>query len=84
MVDESTNSVSASIDEQRHLLVEETEKAQNHGLGNLLSRRVSSIRDLLLGEEQKGERLKFFALQMGLPHDLVVAHFKVTLPSPPV
>lgn len=45
-------------------------------------RRVGSIRDLLLGERQDGERLKYFAWQMGLPHDLVVEQFQVCIAPP--
>lgn len=43
-------------------------------------RRVSSIRRLFLGATKDGERLKHFAEQMGLPHNVVVTHFQV--PSP--
>lgn len=45
-------------------------------------RRVGSIRDLLLGERQDGERLKYFAWQMGLPHDLIVEQFQVRIAPP--
>lgn len=45
-------------------------------------RRVGSIRDLLLGERQDGERLNYFAWQMGLPHDLVVEQFQVCIAPP--
>lgn len=41
-------------------------------------RRVSSVRQLLLGAATRGgERLAYFSRQMGLPHDAVVAYFEV-------
>lgn len=40
-------------------------------------RRVSSVRGLFLGVAKEGERLANFSRQMGLPHDIVVAHFRV-------
>lgn len=40
-------------------------------------RRVSSVRELFLGVAKEGERLANFSRQMGLPHDIVVAHFRV-------
>ena len=40
-------------------------------------RRASSVRALFLGVENRGERLETFSLQMGLPHETVVAHVQV-------
>ncbi|CAM9447520.1 unnamed protein product [Ectocarpus fasciculatus] len=42
-------------------------------------RRVSSVRSLLLGVKEDGERLANFSQQMGLPHDTVVEHVQQKL-----
>lgn len=42
-------------------------------------RRVSSVRSLLLGVKEDGERLANFSQQMGLPHDTVVEHVQVRI-----
>lgn len=40
-------------------------------------RRVSSIQALFLGAAKEGGRLATFSRQMGLSHDVVVAHVQV-------
>lgn len=45
-------------------------------------RRVSSIRALFLGAAKEGARLTTFSRQMGLPHDVVVAHVEVRYRPP--